>query len=279
MMNIDDFIKLALAEDIGAGDYTSLSCIPSEAFGKAKLLVKDNGIAAGVELAQMIFHHVDPALQSTVFINDGETIKYGDVILHVEGPSRSIVTAERLMLNCTQRMSGIATLTSKYVDQLSGLNTKLLDTRKTTPLFRQIEKWAVRIGGGQNHRFGLFDMMMIKDNHVDYSGGIKQAIIKANEYLKKNELTLKIEIETRSFKEVQEVLDVGNIDRIMLDNFSIPDLQEAVKIINGTFETEASGGITIDNIRTYATTGVDFISCGAITHSAPNLDLSLKAFN
>ena len=279
MTNFNDFIKLALAEDIGPGDYTSLACIPTDAIGKAKLLVKDEGIAAGVELAGLILHHVDPLLKVTLFIKDGQPIKHGDIILHVEGRSQSIVTAERLVLNCMQRMSGIATLTAKYVEQLNGLHTKLLDTRKTTPLFRHLEKWAVRIGGGHNHRFGLFDMMMIKDNHVDYSGGIKQAIQKANEYLKKYQLNLKIEIETRSLNEVQEVLDYGNVDRIMLDNFSINELHAAVKLIDKKFETEASGGITIESIRSYAETGVDFISCGAITHSAPNLDLSLKAFH
>ena len=279
MLNLDDFIKLALEEDIGTADYTSQACIPSNAIGKAKLLVKDNGIAAGVALAERIFHVVDPLLNVTVQKQDGDEILKGDILLLVAGRSQSIVTAERLVLNCVQRMSGIATLTSLYVNQLKGLKTKLLDTRKTTPLFRQMEKWAVRIGGGYNHRFGLFDMMMIKDNHIDYSGGIKKAIHKAREFSEKNQLSLKIEIETRSLKEVNEVLETGGVDRIMLDNFEIPDLETAVKIIGGIIETEASGGITIDTIRSYALTGVDFISCGAITHSALNLDLSLKALD
>lgn len=279
MFDLDYFIRLSLEEDIGPGDFTSIACIPENAIGKAKLLVKDNGIAAGVELAKRIFNIVDPSLKVEVLINDGKAIYNGDVLLIVEGPSRSIVTAERLVLNCAQRMSGIATLTSLYVKEIADLNTKLLDTRKTTPLFRQLEKWAVRIGGGFNHRFGLFDMMMIKDNHIDYAGGIRNAILKARDFSLKNNLELKIEIETRNLSEVKEVLDVGRIDRIMLDNFTITDLAEAVKLVNGTIETEASGGITIQSIRSYALTGVDYISCGAITHSAPNLDLSLKAIS
>ena len=277
-MTINEFIIAALAEDIGIGDHTSLACIQQAALGKARLLVKEDGIAAGIELANSIFHQVDSELEVTVFIRDGNPIKVGDIVLEVTGSSRSILTAERLVLNCAQRMSGIATLTSKFVAQLKGTNAKLLDTRKTTPLFRYMEKWAVRIGGGYNHRFGLYDMIMIKDNHVDYAGGIKNAIEFATNYIKEKQLTLKIEIETRNLTEVKEVLNAGGVDRIMLDNFSIPELRAAVLLINNAYETEASGGINLNSVRSFAETGVDFISCGALTHSAHNLDLSLKAF-
>ena len=277
-MTINEFIIAALAEDIGIGDHTSLACIQQAALGKARLLVKEDGIAAGIELANSIFHQVDSELEVTVFIRDGNPIKVGDIVLEVTGSSRSILTAERLVLNCAQRMSGIATLTSKFVAQLKGTNAKLLDTRKTTPLFRYMEKWAVRIGGGYNHRFGLYDMIMIKDNHVDYAGGIKNAIEFATNYIKEKQLTLKIEIETRNLAEVKEVMNAGGVDRIMLDNFSIPELRAAVLLINNAYETEASGGINLNSIRSFAETGVDFISCGALTHSAHNLDLSLKAF-
>ena len=277
-MTINEFIIAALAEDIGIGDHTSLACIQRAALGKAKLLVKEDGIAAGIELANSIFHQVDSELKVTVYILDGNPIKVGDIVLEVTGSCRSILTAERLVLNCAQRMSGIATLTSKFVDQVKGTNAKLLDTRKTTPLFRYMEKWAVRIGGGYNHRFGLYDMIMIKDNHVDYAGGIKNAIEFATNYIKEKQLTLKIEIETRNLTEVKEVLNAGGVDRIMLDNFSIPELRAAVLLINNAYETEASGGINLNSIRSFAETGVDFISCGALTHSAHNLDLSLKAF-
>ena len=279
MMTIDEFIKAAIAEDVGIGDHTSMACIQPNALGNAKLLVKEDGIAAGIELAEKIFHYVDPRLKINVYISDGMVIKSGDIILEVTGSSRSILTAERLVLNCTQRMSGIATLTSKFLEQIKGTKAKLLDTRKTTPLFRYMEKWAVRIGGGYNHRFGLFDMIMIKDNHVDYAGGIKNAIVLTNKYIKERQLSLKIEIETRSLQEVKEVMDAGNVDRIMFDNFNLPDLRSAVLLIHNTYETEASGGITLNNIRSFAETGVDYISSGALTHSAPNLDLSLKAFN
>jgi nicotinate-nucleotide pyrophosphorylase (carboxylating) len=276
-MNTEAFIKAALEEDIGSGDHTSLACIPVNAVGKASLLVKQEGIIAGVKLAEDIFRFVDHNLQLKILMEDGSQIKPGDVILHVEGNPRSILAAERLVLNCAQRMSGIATLTARYVKELDGLKTKLLDTRKTTPLFRMMEKKAVLIGGGFNHRLGLYDMIMIKDNHVDYSGGIKTAIYNAVKYIKESKLDLKIEIETRNLDEVNQVLMVGNIQRIMLDNFSISDLKEAVNLIEGRYETEASGGITVSTIRGYALTGVDYISCGALTHSAQNIDLSLKA--
>jgi nicotinate-nucleotide pyrophosphorylase (carboxylating) len=276
-MTTDLFIELALQEDIGSGDHSSLSCIPESAKGRAKLLVKQLGIAAGIELAVQIFLKVDPTLKLEVIAKDGDKMHPGDILLFVEGPSRSILKAERLVLNCAQRMSGIATLTHEYVKRLEGLNTKLLDTRKTTPLFRMMEKWAVKIGGGENHRFGLFDMIMIKDNHVDYAGGIENAIHKTNDYLLKNKLSLKIEIETRNLKEVEQVLKTGNVNRIMLDNFPLPQLYEAISLINRRYETEASGGINIDSIRSYAESGVDYISCGALTHSAQNIDLSLKA--
>lgn len=278
-MTTQQFIDAALLEDIGAGDHTSLSCIPETATGKAKLLVKQEGIACGIELAQMIFHTVDPLLEVNLLGTDGQVINPGDILLTVSGKSRSILMAERLVLNCAQRMSGIATLTARYVKQLEGTKSRLLDTRKTTPLFRMMEKHAVKTGGGENHRFGLYDMIMIKDNHVDYAGGIEAAINKADTYIKTNHLHLKIEIETRNMDEVRQVLSTGKVDRIMLDNFSPLQLSEAIKLIDGKYETEASGGITINNIREYALTGVDYISCGALTHSAVNIDLSLKAIH
>lgn len=278
-MTLHDFISNALTEDIGDGDHTSLACIPSDAVSKAHLLVKDNGILAGVEVALEIFKIVDSALHLTVFKTDGSEIKKGDIVLIVEGKAQSILKAERLVLNCMQRMSGIASATHLIVTQLTGLKTKVLDTRKTTPGMRLLEKMAVKIGGGENHRFGLYDMMMIKDNHNDYAGGIEKAIRSANAYLLKNKLDLKIEIEARNLTEVKEILSIGQVNRIMLDNFSIADLKTAVKLIGGTFETEASGGITIDTIRDYAECGVDFISVGALTHSIKSLDLSLKAIN
>ncbi|MEO3404557.1 carboxylating nicotinate-nucleotide diphosphorylase [Mucilaginibacter sp. CAU 1740] len=274
---IHQFIKDTLAEDVGDGDHTSLSTIPANATGKAKLLVKDEGVLAGVELAAEIFHIVDPNLKLTVFIQDGAAVKYGDVAFEVEGSSRNILTAERLVLNCMQRMSGIGTKTHQIVELLKDTNTKVLDTRKTTPGLRYLEKWAVRIGGGVNHRFGLYDMILIKDNHVDYAGGIRQAIESANQYLKDNNKQLAIEIEVRNIDELEQVIQTGNVNRILLDNFNFDTLREAVKIINGRFITEASGGITIDNIREYAECGVDYISVGALTHSVKSLDLSLKA--
>lgn len=275
--NIHKFIARALAEDVGDGDHTSLSCIPASAKGKAQLLVKEDGIVAGVELALEIFRQVDKSLKVRVFIKDGSSIKKGDVVLIVEGKSQSILVAERLVLNCIQRMSGIATSTNKLVQLCKGTKTKVIDTRKTTPTIRGLEKWAVVIGGGANHRIGLYDMILIKDNHVDYAGGISQAIQAANSYLKKKKKKLKIEIETRNLKEVSQVLETGRVNRIMLDNFSIPELKKAVKLIAGKYETEASGGITEKTIASYANCGVDYISVGALTHSIKSLDLSLKA--
>ena len=274
---IHQFINNALSEDVGDGDHTSLSTIPADATGKAKLLVKDEGILAGVELAAEIFHVVDPNLKLNVFLQDGAPVKYKDIAFEVEGNSRSILIAERLVLNCMQRMSGIATKTRQTVDLLKGTNTKVLDTRKTTPGLRYLEKWAVRIGGGVNHRFGLYDMILIKDNHVDYAGGIRQAIESANQYLTDNGKKLAIEIEVRNLDELEQVLQTGRVNRILLDNFNFDDLREAVGIIQGRYITEASGGITIDNIREYADCGVDYISVGALTHSVKSLDLSLKA--
>ena len=274
---IDQFITKSLKEDVGDGDHTSLATIGAGTRGKAKLLVKDEGILAGVELAAEIFHVVDPGLKLTVYLNDGAKIKPRDIAFEVEGDVQSILKAERLVLNCMQRMSGIATKTHQITDLLKGTDTKVLDTRKTTPGLRYIEKWAVRIGGGVNHRFGLYDMILIKDNHVDYAGGIAQAIENARQYLKQHHKTLAIEIEVRNFDELNQVLQTGGINRILLDNFNLHDLKDAVNIIGGRFITEASGGITIDNVRDYAACGVDYISMGALTHSVKSLDLSLKA--
>ena len=275
---VELFIKNAIAEDIGDGDHTSLSTIPANTKGRAKLIVKENGILAGVELAVAIFEQVDSNLQVTVFINDGQEVKYGDIALHVEGSTHSILIAERLVLNCMQRMSGIATTTNKIVKLLAPYHTKVLDTRKTTPGMRYLEKWAVKIGGGVNHRIGLYDMILIKDNHVDYAGGISNAIKAANKYLKDNNRKLAIEIEVRNLEELRQVLAEGHVNRIMLDNFPIPLLKEAITLIDGKFITEASGGITIDNVTSYAACGVDFISMGVLTHSVKSLDLSLKAY-
>ncbi len=271
-------VVTALSEDIGSGDHTSLATIPREAVGTAKLLVKEAGVVAGVELAALIFGEVDPALTLTVHIPDGSPVKKGDVVFHVAGFSRSILTAERLVLNFMQRMSGIATQTHHLTELISHTPCKLLDTRKTTPGIRTIEKWAVRIGGGTNHRQGLYDMILIKDNHIDYSGGIPQAIQRTQEYLLKNKLDLKIEIEARSIEDVKSILLCGNVHRILLDNFTTAQISEALKIIDRKkYETEASGGITEKNIVAYAETGVDFISSGMLTHSVKSLDLSLKA--
>lgn len=270
-------INLSFAEDIGDGDHTTLCCIPEEAEGKSRLIVKEDGVLAGVRVAKMVFEHFDPELKMKVFINDGTRVKKGDVAFEVTGKVRSLLQTERLMLNIMQRMSGIATMTSKYMDVLKGTNTHVLDTRKTTPGMRMLEKEAVRIGGGMNHRIGLFDMILLKDNHVDFAGGIVQAIDRCHEYLKKNGLNLKIEIEVRNFDELQQVLDHGGIDRIMLDNFSVENTRKAVEMINHLYETESSGGITIDTIRDYAECGVDFISVGALTHSVKGLDMSFKA--
>ena len=275
--NIQEFIARAIKEDVGDGDHTSLACIPKTASGKAHLLVKENGIVAGVELALQIFQYVDKKLKVTTFINDGTKVKKGDIVLIVEGNSQSILLAERLVLNCMQRMSGIATFTNKLVQLCKGTKTKVIDTRKTTPTIRGLEKWAVVIGGGANHRIGLYDMILIKDNHIDYAGGIPQAIGAAHKYLAKNKKKLQIEVEARSLDEVQQILAVGNISRIMLDNFSIANIKKAVKLIGGKFETEASGGINEQTIQKYAQCGVDFISVGALTHTVKSLDLSLKA--
>ena len=274
---LEIIIKNAIREDIGPGDYSSLACIPETATGKAKLLVKDDGIIAGVDFAKMVFKEIDKDLKIDVKIPDGNFVRYGDVAFYIEGKSQSILKAERLVLNAIQRMSAIATKTNKYVKILEETNTKILDTRKTTPGIRALEKWAVRIGGGTNHRFGLYDMVMLKDNHIDFAGGIEQAIIKTNDYLKKNNLNLNIEIETRNLDEVKEVLRIGKVTRVMLDNFNYEDLRMAVKLINGKFETEASGGITEKTLLKYAQCGVDYISSGALTHSVYNMDFSLKA--
>ena len=275
---IAQFIKNAIAEDLGDGDHTSLSTIPADAQGKAKLLIKEPGIIAGVELALEIFKQVDASLVTEVFINDGAEVKYGDVALTVSGNSQAILLAERLVLNCMQRMSGIATKTNRIVRLLNGYDTRLLDTRKTTPGLRYLEKWAVRIGGGVNHRIGLYDMILIKDNHVDYAGGISNAIKAANQYLVDKGKKLQIEIEVRNISELKEVLSTGGVNRILLDNFSFDDLKEAVRIINKEYITEASGGITEENVTEYAACGVDYISMGALTHSVKSLDMSLKAF-
>lgn len=271
------FINGALEEDVRDGDHTSLSTIPEYAVSKARLLVKDNGILAGVELAQLIFKTVDPKLEINVLMHDGDAMKVGDVAFYVEGPDRSILTAERLVLNCMQRMSGIATVTHSIVKKLEGTKCKVLDTRKTTPGIRLLEKWAVKIGGGENHRFGLFDMILIKDNHVDYAGGIKNALTAAQSYVKTKGLNLPIEIEVRNLAELKEVLEVGGVIRIMLDNFTFTAIEEALKLIGGRFPVEASGGINPDNVRQYAETGVDYVSMGYLTHSIKSLDLSLKA--
>ena len=274
---IDDLIKLAFAEDIGDGDHTTLCCIPENAMGKSKLLIKEEGILAGVEMAQRIFKDFDPNLKMEIFIKDGTAVKPGDIAFTVEGKVRSLLQTERLMLNVMQRMSGIATVTNKYVKRLEGLHTRILDTRKTTPGLRMIEKAAVKIGGGVNHRIGLFDMILLKDNHIDFAGGIEKAITRAKEYLKEQGKDLKIEIEVRNMDELEEVMRIGGIDRIMLDNFTPELTRKAVKRIGGKYETESSGGITFDTIRDYAECGVDFISVGALTHSVKGLDMSFKA--
>ncbi len=276
-MNIDQVIASAFAEDIGDGDHTSLACIEENKTGKAKLLVKEKGIIAGVELAKQIFDFADKNLDVQIFINDGSEIKPGDIVLEVSGSELSILRSERLVLNFMQRMSGIATATYNLNQLIKHTKAKLLDTRKTTPLLREVEKMAVKIGGGENHRFGLYDMILLKDNHIDFCGGITKAIEKTQRYLKEKNLNLKIEVETRNLDDVNEAIAVGGINRIMLDNFTPAKLKEAVEVINGKFETEASGGINETNIRAYAETGVDFISVGALTHHIKSLDLSLKA--
>lgn len=275
---IDELLDLAFAEDIGDGDHTTLCCIPADEMGKQHLLVKEEGILAGVEIAKKVFHKFDPELKMTVFINDGAHVKPGDVAFVVEGRVRSLLQTERLMLNIMQRMSGIATMTAKYMERLKGLKTKVLDTRKTTPGMRMLEKEAVKIGGGMNHRIGLFDMILLKDNHVDFAGGIANAINKANEYINANHKDgMKIEIEVRNFDELDEALATGHVDRIMLDNFTPENTKKAVDIVAGRCELESSGGITFDTLRDYGECGVDYISVGALTHSVKGLDMSFKA--
>ena len=273
----DRLIDLAFAEDIGDGDHTTLCCIPETAMGKSHLLIKEEGILAGVEVAKKVFNRFDPTMQVEVLIGDGAHVKVGDVAMVVTGKTRSLLQTERLMLNIMQRMSGIATMTNRYVERLKGTNTRILDTRKTTPGLRMLEKQAVKIGGGVNHRIGLFDMILLKDNHVDFAGGITNAIDRCHAYLQEKGLDLKIEIEVRNFDELNQVLTHGGVNRIMLDNFSVSDTRKAVEIIAGRYETESSGGITYDTIRDYAEQGVDFISVGALTHSVKGLDMSFKA--
>ena len=274
---VDRLIDLSFAEDIGDGDHTTLCCIPEDAMGKSKLLIKEDGILAGVEIAKEVFHRFDPTMQVEVLMGDGTKVKKGDMAMIVTGKVRSLLQTERLMLNIMQRMSGIATMTAKYVERLEGTHTRVLDTRKTTPGMRMLEKQAVKIGGGCNHRIGLFDMILLKDNHVDFAGGIANAINRCHEYLKQKGLDLKIEIEVRNFDELKQAMDCGGIDRIMLDNFSVADTKKAVEIVGGKYETESSGGITFDTLRDYAECGVDFISVGALTHSVKGLDMSFKA--
>ena len=273
---IDDLIKLAFAEDIGDGDHTTLSCIPADAMGKSKLLIKEEGILAGVEMAKKVFAAFDPELKMEIFIEDGAHVKPGDIAFIESGKIQSLLQTERLMLNIMQRMSGIATVTNKYVKELEGTKTRVLDTRKTTPGLRMIEKAAVKIGGGVNHRIGLFDMILLKDNHVDFAGGIEKAVTKAKEYCKEKGKDLKIELEVRNFDELNQALAVG-VDRVMLDNFTPEDTRKAVELIDGRVETESSGGITFATLRQYAECGVDYISVGALTHSVKGLDMSFKA--
>jgi nicotinate-nucleotide pyrophosphorylase (carboxylating) len=275
---IDDLISLLIKEDIGDGDHSSLATIPTDAFGKMKLLVKQDGIIAGIEIAKQIFKRIDSSITITEqLLHDGDKIKYGDVAFYVEGRTQALLQSERLVLNVMQHMSGIATQTAIYAKYLEGFKTKILDTRKTTPGMRILDKMAVKIGGGENHRMGLFDMIMLKDNHIDFAGGIEKAIIKTHEYLSRTGRLLKIEIEVRSIADIEQVLQTGGVDIIMLDNFDIEKTREAVKLINGKYQTESSGGITIANLREYAECGVDFISVGALTHQIKSLDLSLKA--
>jgi nicotinate-nucleotide pyrophosphorylase (carboxylating) len=275
---IDKIIANAIREDVGDGDHSSLACIPENATGKAKLLIKDKGILAGVGFAKKVFDYVDSGLKTEIFIDDGGEMEKGQVAFHVSGKSQSILKAERLVLNGMQRMSAIATKTRKFVEVLEGTGTKILDTRKTTPGIRALEKWAVKIGGGENHRFGLFDMVMLKDNHIDFAGGIAQAIEKTKAYLKQNKLDLKIIVEARDLQEIETILECGGVHRILIDNFDFEETKKAVELIDGRCQTESSGGITLETARKYAECGVDYISSGALTHSVHNLDLSLKAF-
>ena len=273
---IDRFIREALAEDLGAGDHTTNACIPDDHNGAAFIVAKDSGIAAGVEMAIRIYHTIDPGLDIEQIHSDGDPVNIGGTILRLEGSSRTILKGERLVLNCMQRMSGIATHTNRFVKAVEGFRARILDTRKTTPNFRYFEKWAVRIGGGHNHRMGLYDMILIKDNHVDFAGGIGPAIMRAVAYAAGLPAKIPIEIEARTIGEVREVLEAGKVDRILLDNFDPPELANAVALINGRFETEASGNVTLENVRQMASSGVDSISIGALTHSAPNFDISLR---
>ena len=271
-------IRHALDEDTGEGDHSSLACIPASARGRARLLIKESGIIAGVRVVREVFHIADPSLIVEIFFQDGDRINFGDIALTAEGSLHSLLRAERLVLNIMQRMSGIATVTALYVEKVKGTNARITDTRKTTPGMRSLEKEAVRIGGGINHRMGLYDMIILKDNHIDYAGGITTAIARTKEYLRKNGLSLKIEVEARNLKDINEIISASGVDRIMLDNFTIPMTVEAVRIIGKAAETESSGGITLDNVRDYAMCGVDFISVGALTHHIKSLDMSLKAY-
>ncbi len=275
-LSVSEFIENALREDVGDGDHTSLSTIPEGLVGKANVKVKEKGVIAGIELAELIVKTVDPTIQQSIVLQEGTDVNPGDIVMTLDGNVRSLLKLERLLLNCMQRMSGIATMTRKYVEAIEGTNCKVLDTRKTTPNFRLLEKLAVELGGGVNHRFGLYDMILIKDNHVDAAGGVKNAIESANRYLKNSGKILKIEIETRNLNEVKEVLVIGNVNRIMLDNFTPDLLKKAITLIAKKYETEASGGITLETIRSFALTGVDFISVGALTHSYRSLDISMK---
>ena len=275
--NLDELIRLWFAEDIGDGDHTTLSCIPADAMGKSQLIIKEDGVLAGVEVAKRIFRAFDPALRMTQYLHDGDRVKVGDIAFIVEGRIQSLLQTERLMLKIMQRMSGIATRTAEYVKRLEGTGTRVLDTRKTTPGLRLLEKEAVKIGGGVNHRIGLFDMILLKDNHIDFAGGIPQAISRARDYCRAKGKDLKIEIEVRNFDEIRQVLETGGVNRVMFDNFTPEDTRKAVEMIAGRFETESSGGITFDTIRDYALCGVDFISVGALTHSVKSLDMSFKA--
>jgi len=275
-MSIEEIVKQTLQEDIGSGDHSSLACIDKSIIGKMKLLVKEDGVLCGVEVAKEVIRQVDPEIRMTQYLHDGDLIHKGDIVFELEGPAQSMLTAERTLLNFMQRMSGIATNSKKYSDAVKGTKTKILDTRKTTPGLRIFEKYAVQVGGSENHRFGLYDMIMLKDNHIDFAGGIEKAIDTTHAYLTKNNLDLKIEVETRNLEEVKRVIEHGGVDRIMLDNFTPEMILEALRLINGKYETEASGGITFENIRGYAESGVDFISIGALTHHIKSLDLSLK---
>ncbi len=275
---IDDLLELSFAEDIGDGDHTTLSTIPADAMGRSRLIIKEDGILSGVAVAEKVLHKIDPSIKMTVMINDGAEVKKGDVAFTAEGPVRALLIAERTMLNIMQRMSGVATMTRRYQDELKGLHTRVLDTRKTTPGMRMLEKEGVKTGGGTNHRIGLFDMILIKDNHIDFAGGIEKAIERAREYCRENGKDLKIEVEVRSLDDIRRVKAIGGVDRIMFDNFTPELTKEAVALVSGEMETESSGGITLENLRQYGEAGVDFISVGAITHSVKGLDMSFKAY-